>query len=663
MERDAADEVARPRQPHLVRHRPRALLPCARPCSCRAASSKPGFPLETSSTRVTVLPSITSASWRSSSTSTRRPAPDLIGVGRDACASAAFVAGPATPSRPSRCHFWNATIANVVCRPHLAVDGLRRQVAEVGEALLERTHVRHRSPPEGGGIAVDGGGADGACTEAGVSAYRVTIPGKSPSGTPPLHEQLHRADSRHLRQCQHDLRDARAEALGARPGCELLAQVDRGDAVRRPTRAQRRPGRHLRRHLAAPRPSSALRAARASRSSADDPAGRRRPPARPAGTRPSPSQRQPRPVRSSPGRARARQAPQPLRRAPCLFAWSAVCGSPRDHGGASRACPAEASTTLESSDGLRRFRYVVCDVFTDTPLDRNQLAVFTDARDLTPRTMQALAKEMNFSETVFVLPPRATDADVRIRIFTPASELPFAGPPDARHGVRARRAAAEDRDPARDRRRRRAGRARARGAARSSSAGWSSRSRPGSRSSTARRAPRRARRRRGSGLPVERYDLGPGHVYVELDSAEAVAALRPDLARARARHGATASTASRATAPRWKTRMFAPAHGVAGGSRDRLGRRAARGPSRPARPHRLRRGDRDLARGPRSTGRRCSTRRSTATRDAIERVARRRLGRHRRARRVQSSLSATAVDLRQLAGERASRRRPPSRDT
>ena len=62
---------------------------------------------------------------------------------------------------------------------------------------------------------------------------------------------------------------------------------------------------------------------------------------------------------------------------------------------------------------MRRFRYVVVDVFTDTPLAGNQLAVFTDARDLDPVTMQALAKEMNFSETVFVLPPQAEGADVR----------------------------------------------------------------------------------------------------------------------------------------------------------------------------------------------------------------------------------------------------------
>src|SRR5215212_978004 len=78
---------------------------------------------------------------------------------------------------------------------------------------------------------------------------------------------------------------------------------------------------------------------------------------------------------------------------------------------------------------MRSFRYVVADVFTDRPLAGNQLAVFTDARDLDSLTMQALALEMGFSETVFVLPPQSPDADVRIRIFTPVSELPFAGHP------------------------------------------------------------------------------------------------------------------------------------------------------------------------------------------------------------------------------------------
>src|SRR6266571_6843345 len=77
---------------------------------------------------------------------------------------------------------------------------------------------------------------------------------------------------------------------------------------------------------------------------------------------------------------------------------------------------------------MRRYRYVVCDVFTDRPLEGNQLAVFTDARELPEETLQPLAREINFSETVFVY-PAAGDGHARIRIFTPALELPFAGHP------------------------------------------------------------------------------------------------------------------------------------------------------------------------------------------------------------------------------------------
>ena len=77
---------------------------------------------------------------------------------------------------------------------------------------------------------------------------------------------------------------------------------------------------------------------------------------------------------------------------------------------------------------MATFRYVVVDVFTDVPLAGNQLAVFTDARDLDELTMQALALELGLSETVFVLPPRE-GGTVRIRIFTPQNELLFAGHP------------------------------------------------------------------------------------------------------------------------------------------------------------------------------------------------------------------------------------------
>jgi trans-2,3-dihydro-3-hydroxyanthranilate isomerase len=74
------------------------------------------------------------------------------------------------------------------------------------------------------------------------------------------------------------------------------------------------------------------------------------------------------------------------------------------------------------------FRYVVCDVFTDVPLAGNQLAVFTDARAIPEHQLQKLAREINFPEITFVYPPQA-GGHVRIRIFTPTTELPFAGHP------------------------------------------------------------------------------------------------------------------------------------------------------------------------------------------------------------------------------------------
>ena len=73
--------------------------------------------------------------------------------------------------------------------------------------------------------------------------------------------------------------------------------------------------------------------------------------------------------------------------------------------------------------------YLHYDVFTRDPLVGNQLAVFTDGRGLSDRTMQAIAREMNFSESTFVLPAEAAGTDVRMRIFTPAQELPMAGHP------------------------------------------------------------------------------------------------------------------------------------------------------------------------------------------------------------------------------------------
>ena len=73
-------------------------------------------------------------------------------------------------------------------------------------------------------------------------------------------------------------------------------------------------------------------------------------------------------------------------------------------------------------------RYVVVDVFTDTPLAGNQLAVFTDARELDQELMQALSLEIGFSETTFVLPPEE-GGHARVRIFNPRREMAFAGHP------------------------------------------------------------------------------------------------------------------------------------------------------------------------------------------------------------------------------------------
>lgn len=209
---------------------------------------------------------------------------------------------------------------------------------------------------------------------------------------------------------------------------------------------------------------------------------------------------------------------------------------------------------------MRRFRYVVADVFTDTPLTGNQLAVFTDARDLDPLTMQALARETNFSETVFVLPPSQPGADVRIRIFTPALELPFAGHPvlgaafvlglplqkiviniETTAGVVPVELEREGAKIV---------------------FGWMEQPIPTWEPASDPDAIFAALGVPSSGLPVERYDLGPGHVFVELVSADDVAAVQPDLG-ALERATPDGVNCFARDGERWKTRMFAPGHGVA----------------------------------------------------------------------------------------------------
>ncbi len=78
---------------------------------------------------------------------------------------------------------------------------------------------------------------------------------------------------------------------------------------------------------------------------------------------------------------------------------------------------------------MRRYQFVQVDVFTRRPFGGNQLAVFVEAEGLSDVEMQAIAQEMNYSESTFVLAPREPGADARVRIFTPGRELPFAGHP------------------------------------------------------------------------------------------------------------------------------------------------------------------------------------------------------------------------------------------
>ena len=78
---------------------------------------------------------------------------------------------------------------------------------------------------------------------------------------------------------------------------------------------------------------------------------------------------------------------------------------------------------------MRDFHFIQADVFTDRPFTGNPLAIFPDAEGLSSEEMQAIAKEMNLSETTFVLPATDLKAKFRLRIFTPTAELPLAGHP------------------------------------------------------------------------------------------------------------------------------------------------------------------------------------------------------------------------------------------
>jgi trans-2,3-dihydro-3-hydroxyanthranilate isomerase len=203
--------------------------------------------------------------------------------------------------------------------------------------------------------------------------------------------------------------------------------------------------------------------------------------------------------------------------------------------------------------------YVVCDVFTDKPLTGNQLAVFTEAERIPTELFQTLARELNLSETVFALPAES-GGDVRIRIFTPAVELPFAGHPvlgsafvlaenlgTAAIGLETSLGVipiALERE---------AGRITF-GRMQQPIPTWQPYERADELLA--------ALGVESSELPVECYRNGPLHVFVALPSEAAVAALKPDLAFL-ADLTEVGANCFAGSGRRWKTRMFGPALGVA----------------------------------------------------------------------------------------------------
>ena len=209
---------------------------------------------------------------------------------------------------------------------------------------------------------------------------------------------------------------------------------------------------------------------------------------------------------------------------------------------------------------MQTLRYVVVDVFTDRPLTGNQLAVFTDARGLDPETMQALAREINYSESTFVLPAEE-GGHAKMRIFTPAQELPFAGHPTLGTAfvlagplqlVEIRLETAAGIVPVRlEREENRI------------VFGRMQQPLPTVRLYEPADDLLGALGLEESELPVEVYDNGVQHVYVALASEDDVAALRPDPNRLAKLDGVVGVNCFAGSGSRWKTRMFPPTGGVA----------------------------------------------------------------------------------------------------
>ena len=198
-----------------------------------------------------------------------------------------------------------------------------------------------------------------------------------------------------------------------------------------------------------------------------------------------------------------------------------------------------------------RLDFVIADVFTAAPFTGNQLAVFVDGDAVPAELRQVLAREIGFSETTFVL------TGDHVRIFTPGTELPFAGHPVLGTAyVLAQQRAVRAVElttglgvvPLTFDERGRGTMAQPLPTMRA----WDG--------DTAELC--RALGVDGSELPIDEYDNGPRHLYVVLRDEEQVAALQPDLGRL-ARLGALNVSCVAGAGAQYKSRMFAPGIGVA----------------------------------------------------------------------------------------------------
>ncbi len=203
--------------------------------------------------------------------------------------------------------------------------------------------------------------------------------------------------------------------------------------------------------------------------------------------------------------------------------------------------------------------YLLLDVFAERALEGNQLAVFSDGSSLDTGGMQAIARELKLSESVFLLPAQGA-ADARARIFTPETELPFAGHPVL--GAGAALAAARQREEV----------------VLQTGAGEIAVgliAHDGSRLAASMRQPiptwepvqdtgplLAALGLPSSALPVERYENGPRHVLVAAGSPAEVSALDPDLRALGELEPHSGVSCFAGADGRYKTRMFAPGLGV-----------------------------------------------------------------------------------------------------